>query len=749
MSMNRVKKRILGIALALVLTVGTIPLYAFAQTDSAGQPEQEAQAETGTSEPAGDNGQGDIAGTYVAELNGQTYASLQEAVDAAQSGQSIQLVSGAVITEKVIVNKVLVLNMEGAQVTFQGEGSIEVAENGWLSILGGQMMTDAGSTAASMLSIGAAAPNAVLSLQSTWIQVPAGKVGIHLQSGQLIVNGGDNISVSLFGAGSRGLVVDGTAQPVRVSMAGSNLAINGDASSGQVGVEAIGSVQIDTYGMHMQRVETGLKIVDNGPGRVSLTTRYLMDTQVVSSVSVQGSGAGGCVVNAEEFNLSGAIVALDSTKISLGQGSSTEDVAQYVTNCQMKLIEGRYWYAPVFTITFDNMGKGETPAPVQVSSLSDPYVLPNLVQEGYIIRGWFLDTNFLIPWDVTTSVMQMNPEKREITLYAKWDKLITTDTDVAPQPDPQPDPQPTPAPTEVPAPAPAPVITPAPTAVPAAPAPVVQAQPENTANEQPAIATAQVESAVTDNRAVATVESAALDASIDAAIANAENGGIPEVVVSVAIAEQAQAVEITLPVAQLARLSENENARLKLESAVAQVVFDQTALSAIAGQAQEAVTLLVEPVPAENLNAAQQQVVGTYTVFELTLQSGGNLISDFNNGKAQITLPYALQADQTADGIVVWYVDDLGNITPCATSYNADTQQVVFETTHFSKYVIAYEAPEAAAPAPEIAVETPEEPAPETSGAAAAFPVLPVVLGGLVLILLAVLVVIRIFKAKG
>ena len=154
---------------------------------------------------------------------------------------------------------------------------------------------------------------------------------------------------------------------------------------------------------------------------------------------------------------------------------------------------------------------------------------------------------------------------------------------------------------------------------------------------------------------------------------------------------------------------------------------------------------------ADALNAAQQEAVGEYPVFELTLQSGDALITSFNNGKAQIALPYTLADDQTADGIVVWYVDEAGAITPCVTNYDAAAQQVVFETTHFSKYVIAYEAPEQVTePAPETQVQTPAETTPEvTAEPVSSFPVVPVAVVGLVLIVVVLLVVVKIFfKAK-
>lgn len=758
--MQHVKKRLLGIVLSLAIAAGTVPFYAFAQTDPASQPEStpatlaesggqpevasEEQLEAGSVEQGnGDSGAvADPQAPVVAELNGQTYTSLQAAVDAADYGDTVSITAGAVITEKVTVNKSVTFSLQG-NVYLQQEGTIELASNAYLKLSGGAIQMDANATAQALVHIGPDAAGATVVLAGTQLYVPGGKIGLYLQAGSLNADGsnGSYGYIRLMGENSHGILLDGATQKITADLSGYSMSIWGENQRGEAALDAIGNVEMRFNNLTSMFNETAVRLVDTGAGRVSFTADYLQDSQNGIGLDVQGAN---CQVYVRRFALTGQVLTSGNPSVTLVRGSSVADLSAYMQNSDMKIINGSFFYAPLFTITFDNMGKGTTPEPMQVSELSEPYVLPNLVQEGYIIRGWYLDTNFLMPWDVSTSLPMMSPEKRDITLYAKWDKLITTDTDVAPAP--QPDTQPGPAAT--PAPTPAPTAVPAP--APAAPVTAPAAEEDNAA-EQPVTATTQVEATVTDNTAVAAVDADTLDTTIDAAIANAENGAAPEVVVNVAVTGGAQAVEVTLPAAQLARLAENANAQLTLESKVARVTFDQTALTAIAGQAQDAVVLTVEPVAADALNAAQQEAVGEYPVFELTLQSGDALITSFNNGKAQIALPYTLADGQTADGIVVWYVDEAGAITPCVTNYDAAAQQVVFETTHFSKYVIAYEAPEQVTePAPENQVQTPAETTPEvTAEPVSSFPVVPVAVVGLVLIVVVLLVVVKIFfKAK-
>ena len=60
-----------------------------------------------------------------------------------------------------------------------------------------------------------------------------------------------------------------------------------------------------------------------------------------------------------------------------------------------------------------------------------------------------------------------------------------------------------------------------------------------------------------------------------------------------------------------------------------------------------------------------------------------------------MSIPYALPSNQDSTGVVVWFMDDDGHITPCETMYDTRTETVIFTTRHFSKYVIGHEEPTA------------------------------------------------------
>ena len=147
---------------------------------------------------------------------------------------------------------------------------------------------------------------------------------------------------------------------------------------------------------------------------------------------------------------------------------------------------------------------------------------------------------------------------------------------------------------------------------------------------------------------------------------------------------------VTLPSGGLEDAASNENdLTVKLENG--DVTLSPEALSAVTEQAGTTVTLTVVPVDTDELNSRQQEAVGDAPVFNLTLRSGSQFITDFDGGLVTVSLPYELPDGQEPDGVVVWYLDDQGNITPCETMYDVRTETVIFTTNHFSLYVIGYE----------------------------------------------------------
>ncbi len=149
-------------------------------------------------------------------------------------------------------------------------------------------------------------------------------------------------------------------------------------------------------------------------------------------------------------------------------------------------------------------------------------------------------------------------------------------------------------------------------------------------------------------------------------------------------------------IAKAANDSKNDVDGLTVKLSSGEVAFDAAALDEIQQQASGTqLTLTVAPAKSSDLNARQKEAVGDAPVFDLTLKSGSKVITDFGDGYATVSVPYTLKEGQKPSGVVVYYLDNDGNITPCETMYDVRSKSVIFTASHFSKYVIGYDETQA------------------------------------------------------
>lgn len=208
---------------------------------------------------------------------------------------------------------------------------------------------------------------------------------------------------------------------------------------------------------------------------------------------------------------------------------------------------------------------------------------------------------------------------------------------------------------------------------------------------------AKAKMTVSNETISAEVSENTLDTAISKAIEESKKDKTsPVVQVTLNTEKDVHSMSVTLPTESLDTLANDSDAQLVLTSPVATVKFDAKALKAISKQADGKVTLKVAPVETAALTEGQKAVVGDNLVVELLLVSDGKVISDFEGGNATVTIPYELKDGEAAEGLVVYFLDNDGKLYECKTSYDAANKCITFITTHFSKYVVGYDADKAA-----------------------------------------------------
>ena len=144
-------------------------------------------------------------------------------------------------------------------------------------------------------------------------------------------------------------------------------------------------------------------------------------------------------------------------------------------------------------------------------------------------------------------------------------------------------------------------------------------------------------------------------------------------------------------IAAAAQSPANDVTGLTIKLTTGEIAFDGKALAALYAQAGSQITLTVTPAKPTDLNNRQKEAAGSAPVFDLTLRSSSGAITDFRGGYATVSLPYTLAAGQNPSGVVVYYLDSTGNITPCTTMYDVRSKSAIFTTGHLSLYFVGYD----------------------------------------------------------
>jgi len=112
------------------------------------------------------------------------------------------------------------------------------------------------------------------------------------------------------------------------------------------------------------------------------------------------------------------------------------------------------------------------------------------------------------------------------------------------------------------------------------------------------------------------------------------------------------------------------------------LVFDTEALKEIAKQTSEYIKVAIEDVTAEYQHSRAGK-----KVFFLAVFAEDKTVYNFK-GKAAVTLPYEPNEGENAENVTVWYLTNSGIAIEIPIEYDAETNFITFEVTHFLLYMV-------------------------------------------------------------
>ncbi|RAW11328.1 1,4-beta-xylanase [Paenibacillus taichungensis] len=211
-----------------------------------------------------------------------------------------------------------------------------------------------------------------------------------------------------------------------------------------------------------------------------------------------------------------------------------------------------------------------------------------------------------------------------------------------------------------------------------------QPQPQLPDNDSKIVPVIKVE----NGTATATISSDSLNKAIEKASPGAN--GKKLVTIEVPKQANAQSYVVQMPTSIL---QSNNNVEFVLKTENATLRIPSNMLSNITEQADQ-VSIQINKVSADLLGADVRAIVGSRPVIDLSVKAGDRLIA-WNNPAAPVTVsvPYTPAAQElvNAHQIVILYIDNQGHATAVPSGrYDAKTGSMVFKTTHFSTYAVAY-----------------------------------------------------------
>lgn len=149
----------------------------------------------------------------------------------------------------------------------------------------------------------------------------------------------------------------------------------------------------------------------------------------------------------------------------------------------------------------------------------------------------------------------------------------------------------------------------------------------------------------------------------------------------------------SLAVSDLEKLIKDEKVLLiENEEDKASAQLDGKALEVIAEEAGTAdVTMEIGKADTDTLTDAQREIVGGQDAYELQISADEKAISDLKDGTVTITLPYILKDGENAECLIVWCVDENGDVKSYACAYHASEKTVTFQADRVGLYLVVYD----------------------------------------------------------
>lgn len=170
-----------------------------------------------------------------------------------------------------------------------------------------------------------------------------------------------------------------------------------------------------------------------------------------------------------------------------------------------------------------------------------------------------------------------------------------------------------------------------------------------------------------------------------------ESGQKAIVAFKVKLADDAKSVELEIPSNSLKQILDNSKAAIKMDMGIGTVTFNTKAIKTINQSASaESIKTGIKKVESTALPEQVHNKIGDRPVYDFFIKSGDSKNLIFDGGNVEIEIPYTLHAGEKEEAIVIYDIDDTGQLQMIRGKYESASGQVKFTVKNFSKYAIGY-----------------------------------------------------------
>ena len=186
------------------------------------------------------------------------------------------------------------------------------------------------------------------------------------------------------------------------------------------------------------------------------------------------------------------------------------------------------------------------------------------------------------------------------------------------------------------------------------------------------------------------MEAAVSSDQIKDAVAAVSKNSEKELVIKINTNPGVNNLSLGIPQAAIGEAIKGNIDELKISSNTANLTFDKESLAKINKNLSGDLSINMEKLDTASLSKDAQEKIKDRPVYDFTVKSGDKTISEFG-GNVKVEVPYTLKAGENPNSIVIFYIDDNGELTEVPNCvYNQATGMVSFITNHFSKYAVLY-----------------------------------------------------------